>query len=146
MSSLLPGDKKVSESLRKAFPLFQGGEYDFYLPHSSWQIGLQSTHPDGLKRKIIAAVISEQLGIRSVDYVLKNYLADATYPREDGSRLDLRIRSFVSRKMLDYDSASKYLAGLSNKHVGIFVSEWTLARAPFSMELLGRVDDFFMRK
>jgi hypothetical protein len=133
---LLTGDKEINESLRAAFPLFQGGEYDFYLPNSPWQIGLQSTHPDGLKRKIVAAVISEQLGLRSMDNVLKKYLADVNYPEENRSRLDLRIRSFVSRKMSDFESLIRYLAPLPNKSVCMTISEWTLSRAPFSMEFL----------
>ncbi|MGH6811439.1 MAG: hypothetical protein ACREDM_03555 [Methylocella sp.] len=133
---MLTGDKEINEPLRAAFPLFRGGEYDFYLANSPWQIGLQSTHPDSLKRKIAAAVISEGLGLRSVDYVLKNYLADVTYPEEDGTRLDLRIRSFVSRKMLDIESLIACVRELPNKPTCKFVSEWTLTRAPFSMELL----------
>lgn len=136
MSTLLTGDKEINEPLGAAFPLFQGGEYDFYLPHSPWQIGLQSTHPDGLKRKIAAAVVSQFLGLRSVDHVLKKYLAHVTYPEEEGSRLDLRIRSFVSCKMSDFNSLIRYLAPLPNKSWCATVSEWTLSRAPFSMELL----------
>jgi hypothetical protein len=136
VSSLLTGKKKINERLRAAFPLFKGGEYDFYLPHSPRQMGLQSTHPDGLKRKIAAAVASQFLGLRSVDYVLKKYLAHVTYPEEDRSGLDLRIRSFVSCKMSDFDSLIRYLAPLPNKSLCATVSEWTLSRAPFSMELL----------
>jgi hypothetical protein len=45
----------------------------------------------GLKRKIAAAVVSEFIGLGSVDYVLKRYLAGVTYREENGSRLDLRI-------------------------------------------------------
>ncbi len=133
---MLTGDKESNEPLRAAFPLFQEGEYDFCFKKSAWQIGLHSTYPDSLKRKIAAAVISEQLGLRSVDYVLKNYLAGVTYTQEDGTRLDLRIRSFVSRKMLDLESLIACVSELPNKPSCKFVSEWTLARAPFSMELL----------
>jgi hypothetical protein len=134
--SLLTGDKELNQPLRDAFPLFQAGEYDFYLSKSPWQIGLQSTHPDSLKRKIAAAVMSELAGLRSVDYTLKRYLQDVTYPQEDGSRLDLRIRAFVSRKMSHFDSAIMYPAPLPDKSFCMTASEWTLSRGPFSMELL----------
>jgi hypothetical protein len=133
---LLTGDKEPNQSLKDSFPLFQGGEYDFYLAKSPWKIGLQSTHPDSLKRKIAAAVVSEFMGLRSVDNVLKKYLHDVSYPQEDGSRLDLRIGAFVSRKMFDFESTIRYLAPLPNKPLCMTVSEWTLSRAPFSMELL----------
>lgn len=133
---MLTGDKEINEAFAAAFPLFQGGEYDFYLNDCPWQIGLQSTHPDGLKRKVAAAVISEFMGLRSVDNVLKKYLANVTYREGDGSRLDLRIRSFVSRMMIEFESAIRYLAPLPNKSLCMTVSEWTLSRAPFSMELL----------
>jgi hypothetical protein len=133
---LLSGDKKLNKQLRAAFPLFQGGEYDFYFKKSPWQIGLHSTYPDSLKRKIAAAVTSEKLGLRSVDNVLKKYLVGVSYPEEDGSRLDLRIRSFVSRKMLDFDSSIRYVAQLPDKSLCMTVSEWTFSRASFSMEFL----------
>ncbi|MGP0010992.1 MAG: hypothetical protein ACLPIG_20215 [Methylocella sp.] len=133
---MLTGDKEPNQSLKDAFPLFQGGEYDFYLAKSPWKIGLQSTHPDSLKRKIAAAVASEFAGIRSVDYTLKRYLRDVTYPQEDGSRLDLRIRAFVSHKMSDFDSTIMYLAPFPDKSFCMTVSEWTLMRGPFSMDLL----------
>jgi hypothetical protein len=133
---LLTGDRELNEPLRAAFPLFQGGEYDFYLPNSPWQVGLKSTHPNSLKRKIVAAVISEAQGLRSVDYVLKTFLSDVTYPEQDGCRLDLRIHSFVLRKMNDLNYLIGLVRELPNKPTCKFVSEWTLARAPFSMELL----------
>lgn len=133
---MLTGDNETNESFRTAFPLFQGGEYDFCLPNSHWQIGLKSTHPNSLKRKIVAAVISEAQGLRSVDYVLKTYLSDVNYSEQDRSRLDLRIHSFVSRKMNDLNCLTGLVRELPNKPTCKFVSEWTLARAPFSMELL----------
>jgi hypothetical protein len=132
---LLTGDRKISEALRAAFPL-QGGEYDFYLPNSPWQIGLSSTHPEELKRKIVASIVSEHLGLRSVDNVLKNYLAGETFPKEDGNRLDHRIRSFVSENMSDFASMIRYVSWLPNKEFCKVISEWTLLRAPFSMEFL----------
>lgn len=96
----------------------------------------QTTHPNSLKRKIVAAVISEAQGLRSVDYVLKTYLSDVKYSEQDRSRLDLRIHSFVSRKMNDLNCLTGLVRELPNKPTCKFVSEWTLARAPFSMELL----------
>ena len=133
---MLTGDKEINDAFAAAFPLFQGGEYDFYLVDCPWQIGLQSTHPDGLKRKVAAAAISEFMGLRSVDNVLKKYLTNVNYREEDGSRLDLRIRSFVSRVMVEFDSTIRYLAPLPDKSLCMTVSEWTLSRKPFSMELL----------
>jgi hypothetical protein len=90
VSTLLTGDKEINEPLGAAFPLFQGGEYDFYLPELS-MANWPSIHPEGLKRKTAAAVVSEFMGLGSVDYVLKRYLARVTYREEDGSRLDLCI-------------------------------------------------------
>jgi len=127
---------EITEAMRASFPLIQGGDFDLYFGHMPWQIGLKSTYPNSLKRKLAAVAASEFLGIRSIDYVLKNYLADVNYPEEDGSRLDRRIRSFVSGRMSELDAAIRYVACDPDKPVCMFVSEWTLSRAPFSMELL----------
>src|ERR1700680_846067 len=96
---------EITEAMRASFPLIQGGDFDLYFGHMPWQIGLKSTYPNSLKRKLAAVAASEFLGIRSIDYVLKNYLADVNYPEEDGSRLDRRIRSFVSGRMSELDAA-----------------------------------------
>lgn len=123
--------------MKTAFPLVDGkGEFDFYFKIFPWEIGLQSTCPADLKRKIAAVVISEKLGLRSLDYVIKNYLSNVTYSEEDSKRLDHRIRSFVSNKMSEFEAAIRILAPLPNKTLCRTVSEWTLSRAPFSMELL----------
>lgn len=133
---MLTGDRSKNDALNAAFPLFQGGEYDFYFKRAPWPLGLHSTLPSSLKKKIAAALISEALGLKSVDNVSKNYLKNISYPEVDENRLDLCVRRFVSKRMETFGSLIGRLSELSDKPTNQPISEWTLSRAPFSMELL----------
>lgn len=133
---MLTGDRAKNEILNKSFPLFQAGEYDFFFARSPWKIGLHSTYPNSLKKKIAAAMISESLALKSVDNVARNYLKDIEYPAPDKNRLDIRVRGFISGKMKIFDSQIELLTKRTDKKRNQPIAEWTLSRFPFSMELL----------
>jgi len=132
----LTGDRVTNEKLESQFPLFQHGEYDFFFPNAQWEIGLKSTYPESLKKKIAAVLVSELMGLKSVDNVLKNYLSDVQYPEEDDARLDLRIRAAVTKLISKFDalifaiSISGEVRG--NRVIGLL----TLQRSVFSMDFL----------
>jgi hypothetical protein len=132
---LLAGDRPTNDLLKDSFPLFQQGEFDFYFENAPWPIGLQSTLPNELKKKIAASVISEALGYSSVDGVMKRYLEDIAYPDGNHNRLDWRIRTHVSSSMDVFHGELEKVARLPNKPFGSVLSEWTLCRAHFSMDL-----------
>ncbi|VTZ25808.1 conserved hypothetical protein [Methylocella tundrae] len=133
---MLTGDRTKNELLNDAFPLFQGGEYDFCFPKAFWKIGMQSSIPNSLKKKIAASIISEQFGLKSVDNVSRKYLKGVNYPESDNERLDRRVRSFVAKKMSAFNSQIYVLSKRTDQGLNRTMSQWTLGRASFSMELL----------
>jgi len=133
---MLTGDRSKNETLDQAFPLFLAGEYDFCFTRSPWDIGLHSTCPNSLKKKIAAAVISESLALKSVDNVARNHLKDLVYPDPDKNRLDIRIRGFITEKMNIFGSQIDLLKERRDRKSNQTIAEWTLSRSPFSMELL----------
>lgn len=131
---MLSGDRQDTERLMADFPLFQAGEYDFYYKNAPWKIGLESTCPAELKRKIAGAFISETLQLKSVDNVLKKYLANIDYVEADDDRLDLRIRRHIEYSMKIFHDAIRELSKAAPQNINYAVCGWTLIRAPFSIE------------
>ena len=130
----LAGDREDTKRLRASFPLFPAGEFDFFYKNAPWGIGLESTCPAELKRKIAGAFISEILELKSVDNVIKKYLADREYEEADYDRLDLRIRRFISSSMTLFHEGITALGKRVPQTLNCGVSGWTLVRAPFSIE------------
>ena len=123
------------DALREQCPLFLFEEFDLTFPHAHWRIGLNSTYPGELKRRIAAAVISFQLGLRSVDYTLKKYIED-DYETGNPSRLDLRISSALTQKADNFSDLIFQVTCVGPKRQGQILSEWTYLRAPFSLTFL----------
>ncbi|HEY9211301.1 MAG TPA: hypothetical protein VIQ29_00445 [Ancylobacter sp.] len=126
---------EYSEALRDNFPIFQADEYDFYFENMPWPIGLKSTHPTELKKRVAVAGISVVLGARSMDSIYKKYSKIFDYEEPNENRIDLQIQEFVRKKMdLVSDSVLRSSEREGTKFSAI-LAEWTLFRTPFSMQL-----------
>jgi hypothetical protein len=124
-----------TQTTRSQFPLFSYEEFDFAF-ETGWPIGLKSTYPEELIRRIAAARVSFQLGNSGIDYTYKRYLKDKTYPVDDGSRLDLRVSRFVEEHLeLLFELISRTTA-LEPKREGEIICEWTYLRIPFALKFL----------
>lgn len=121
---------------RSQFPIFSHEEYDFRSSDLGWPIGLKSTFPEELIRRIAAAQISYQAGLRSIDYTYKRYLKDHTYKVDDGSRLDLRIGDAIRNEMNLFSELIHRITQLEPKKEGQIIAEWTFLRAPFCIEFI----------
>jgi hypothetical protein len=83
-------ESELSGEPKPQFPIFSYEEYDFSFEHLAWPLGLKSTYPAELIRRVAAAAISYQMGNRSIDYIYKRYLKEHQYGMGDESRLDLQ--------------------------------------------------------
>lgn len=100
-----------------------------------WTIGLKSTHPVELKKRVAVAGISVALGMRSMDRIYKKYSEYFEYKESNENRIDLQIQGFVCEK-LDLISASVLRSSeRRGTKFPTILAEWTLFRAPFSMQL-----------
>jgi hypothetical protein len=80
------------------FPVFAMNDYDFVFQNPLWPVGLRSTFPEELKRRIAAAMLSCQFGYSGVDYAYKTYTKHARYDAGDPSRLDWQIDGAIKRQ------------------------------------------------
>ncbi len=133
---MLSGDREENKALKDGFPLFIGGEYDFSFPKAFWKVGVLSSCPSSLKKKIAASLLSEQLGLKSVDNVVRTYLKDVHYSEGDDGRLDLRVREFVTQRMRAFSSQIQVISKEPEKELNRTMSEWALGRTAFSMDSL----------
>jgi hypothetical protein len=128
---------KAESNLQESFPLFPAQQYDFFFDEPLWPIGLQSTAPNELKRRVAAARASVFLGLKSVDGTLKRYLKDRKYPEGDDQRLDLRVTREINAATETISKAILLISSLGDKkRLGEILGEWTLMRTPFSMDIL----------
>lgn len=125
-----------NDAAAKHFPIFSYEDYDFTFKRGAWPIGLKSTFPEELIRRIGAAMISLQMGNRAIDYTYKTYLKDRSYQMNDGSRLDLRISREIKNKTKLLSGLVSEVTELGPKTDGQFICEWTFLRIPFSIEFL----------
>jgi hypothetical protein len=98
-----------------------------------WPIGMLRRSPPEFRRRVLAATVSYQLQLRSIDYALKHYVASDQYESDD-----LSLGDTVS----DYlrDSVTKLMKELRDLHTkeptfGMFGAEITLYRVPHSLDV-----------
>jgi hypothetical protein len=98
-----------------------------------WPIGMLRRSPPEFWRRVLAAAISYQLQLRSIDYALKRYVASDLYESND-----LPLGDAAS----DYlrDSVTKLMNELRDLHTkgptfGMFGAEITLYRVPHSLDV-----------
>jgi hypothetical protein len=118
------------------FPIFSYEDYDFGFQFPLWPIGLKSTYPEELVRRIAAAVISYSQGNSAIDYTYKTYLKDKSYEMNDGSRIDLRIAGSISGRMRAFADLIFLVTAHEEKRQGEILCEWTFLRTPFAINFL----------
>jgi hypothetical protein len=111
-------------------------DYDFVFQNPLWPVGLRSTFPEELKRRIAAAMLSCQFGYSGVDYAYKTYTKHARYDAGDPSRLDWQIDGAIKRQTSSLGELIFQVTPHPNKRHGEIISEWCFMRVPHSIELL----------
>src|SRR5256885_9290603 len=118
------------------FPIFSYEDYDFQFKNAAYPVGLKSTYPEELIRRVAAAFISFQMGNSGVDYTYKNFLKDKPYQTDDGTRLDLRITRTLSARLELLEALIDRVAKSDDKRLGEIVCEWTFYRMPFAIRFI----------
>jgi hypothetical protein len=120
----------------KHFPIYPSKDYDMDFPNMQNSIGIMSTAPHELIKRVVAAAISYQARNSSIDYTYKRYLRDKRYNTNDGSRLDLRISRAIDLHGQLFSALLFHITTLKGKTLGNIVCEWTLMRVPHSINQL----------
>jgi hypothetical protein len=108
-------------------------DLDFVIGQTiGYPVGLQADSPPEFRRRVLAAAVSYQLQLSSIDYALKRYVDPDTYETKDDSLGD-KISSYLRR------STGVAEAELRNLHTpeptfGVFGAEITLYRVPYAID------------
>jgi hypothetical protein len=112
---------------RDHFRIESATELDFVLGENfGWTIGLQRESPAEFKRRIVAASISYQLNLKSVDYVMKKYVDDDLFENEEyylGTKISKILKeaiSFSQIKLPEMHSRDKSTIGLIGSDISMF--------------------------
>lgn len=123
------------EERRTQFPLFPGGELDFFFEGSEDYVLMSDALPNEHKRRLAGAWISAQMGYKSVDYVLNRYLKDQVYPDYNPTRPDRLIRQHVKCSFDKFQDIRLSVESSKNKPEGLSLACFTLIRSAYSAEI-----------
>lgn len=112
------------------FPLYSMDDYDTFYPHHVWKVGIKSTFPSLLKKRLIASVIATQMGGASVDYMVKRYLGGDDEDPSFG--LGREANDFIVRSHKWLNAVVERLTHHSDDNVGRIMAELTMSRQEFT--------------
>ncbi len=123
----------IPSRLAKHFQIQSEVDLDFVIGQSrGFPVGVLRKSPPEFRRRVLAAALSYQSQLQSIDYTLKRYVDSDLYERDE---------LFLGDVTSDYlrDSVATLMKELRNLHTkhptfGIFGSEITLYRLPHSLD------------
>jgi hypothetical protein len=120
--------------IRRHFPLYLFEDYDKTFPMSPWHVGLKSSFPEEVFRRVSAALISVQLGVASMDNIYKKYTKSQSYAAL--ARLDISAQEFIVSSTECFQRCLIAITHRSEARMGRILFEWTLLRLPFAFRHL----------
>jgi hypothetical protein len=117
------------------FPIQSAADLDCVISQDRGvPIGMMRSSPAEFKRRVLAAGISYQLRLRSIDYTLKQYVAPHQYEDEEMSLGDVSS-DFIKGSMKTLKSGLKDLHSQREFIFGVFGAEITLFKFPETLDL-----------
>jgi hypothetical protein len=96
------------------FNLTALADFDFVVGEpTGLGIGLKNEYPPSLKRAVLAALLSNRMGLRSIDYTLKTYVETNAYEQQDET-LGFKINRFLD---LNITAAGKEYVGFTGRKI-----------------------------
>jgi len=126
--------KEFTAKVAELFPLLPSVDFDYAHENEfcPWRVGFQSDYSPSLKRKLIAALLSEMLQC-SVQTALKKVPKNIRYGIHE-KRVDKMVSQFCVEEL---DDLAAYIREPQHSTVeGVFVSGLTLCRIPLSFRCL----------
>jgi hypothetical protein len=109
-------------------------DLDFVIgQHVGLPVGMQRSSPPEFRRRVLASLVSYQLGLRSIDYASKRYVGGETYD-EDEILLGDEISHYLRNSATCLEKELKNLHTSEGLTTGIFGAEITLYRIPFALD------------
>ncbi len=123
-------DGDAVNPLALEFPLYALEDYDSYYPHHVWKVGIKTTLPDILRRRLIGSVIATHLGNSSVDNAVRKYV-----PAVDEKpilRLGARAVSFIESSHSWMHDLVERLTRHDDQNIGRVMAELTMLRQEYT--------------
>lgn len=104
-------------------------DLDFVLSRIGWPVGMTRASPPEFRRRVLAAAISYQLQLRSIDYALKRYVNPNEYESEEITLGDMASNFLKNSSSQLADQLRKFHTE-KNFTFGQFGAEITLLKCP----------------
>lgn len=98
-----------------------------------WPVGITRRTPKELHRRLLAAAVSYQLQLRSIDYTLRTYVNDLTLD-DDSIAIGDKISDFISNALKTTKARLKELHTSEKFSFGQFGAEVTLFKLPETID------------
>lgn len=130
----LSSESDQAKRWRAEFSIHSAVDLDFIISQSSGlPVGMERTSPPEFRRRVLAARISYQLGLRSIDYALKRYVHPEEYEFDPASLGD-EVSDFVRDSLVILKDGLKSLHTTDGITFGIFGAEFSLFKIPESLD------------
>lgn len=113
---------------RNHFPIFPSEDYDVDQEGSVFKVGTKSTYPPDLRKRLVAAELSYQFGLKKIDYTYSKILEDAEFAEGAADRLDHRISRCILVQCDRLMDLVYFVSTVGDKPIGSCVGEWTYMR------------------
>ncbi len=123
-----------SENWQKQFQIQSAVELDFVIgQRGGFPVGMQGASPAEFRRRVLAAKLSYELRLKSIDYALKHYVDPDVYETDDISLGEAVSRYLRGAFHIVEEELSK-LHTQGDLPFGIFGAELTLYRLPHALD------------
>jgi hypothetical protein len=116
------------------FPIQSVVDLDFVIgQRRPYRVGMERQSPPEFRRRVLAAAISYQLGLSSIDYALKRYVDQETYEDSNASLGDA-ASDYLRDGAIFLMEELKKLHTVDELTFGVFGAEITLYRIPHALD------------
>jgi hypothetical protein len=118
------------DPLTEHFSLYNLEDYDMHYPRHAWAVGIKSDFPPLLRKRLVGAVVSTQMGGASVDYVIKKYMGEVEEEIEPTK--GYLANRFIVDTHRALHSLVEELTEHADDNVGRIMSELTMMRQEYT--------------
>jgi hypothetical protein len=119
---------------KQHFQIQSVADLDFVIGQMlGWPIGMSRNSPPEFRRRVLAAAISYQLQLRSIDYALKRYVNPQEYDEEQISLGDA-TSDYLARGAVIIEEELRNLHTKGELPFGLLGAELTLYKIPYTLD------------
>src|SRR3954452_19399069 len=123
------------QSWKKHFWIESEVDLDFVIGQRlGWPVGMQRNSPAEFKRRVLAAMLSYGMGLRSIDFTLKRHVEPGTYEAEDIS-VGNTVSDYLRGALRDLQEEFRKLHTQGDLPFGVIGAELHLYKLPHALDV-----------